>query len=299
MSILPLNDPAIFACSLRFTFYITELHAHIRGEEVDFPSLSAAPLTCEVWLYFPLHQGERVTEIWKRQHPIDARAQALMVSVGIHAQPDLPLIDRQFGTSEGRFISTAACRTYRTCELLDRPGAGRSYLFFETSRRGVRHLAFETLHREPIVTPPSVPSPSSVPQYDVRETFFYTWAILDSVRTVRPCYMPQDGIRIVTAFLFSDANGEESCVDQVRYGCLDSPKGVGNSEKLRLGFSLETWKSPRVIGIEMADSFREVGNPGLHWFEVSWKGKLEWWFSYRQCRVYHEGRASPQTRFIG
>ncbi|EXM12462.1 hypothetical protein FOTG_19036 [Fusarium oxysporum f. sp. vasinfectum 25433] len=32
------------------------------------------------------------------------------------------------------------------------------------------------------------------------------------------------------------------------------------------------------------------------WFEVSWNGIIEWWFSYRQCQIWQDGRRSLPTR---
>lgn len=122
------------------------------------------------------------------------------------------------------------------------------------------------------------------------EDYFFTSASLDDVITVTPCTSNQDGMLAIIGLLFSASNGRESCVGQIRRDSLGCPLDVDRSQRLWLGFSMQK-RQPRVVKV---DTFRS--REELTWFDMPWAGVLEWWFSFRQSRLYHEGRTSPVTR---
>lgn len=146
-------------------------------------------------------------------------------------------------------------------------------------------------------TPPFTPPPALMPKCQPVEDYFHTWCILNRVTSIRPCNGLQGGDQAILGLLFSNADGTESCVGQIRRDCLGSSKKIDVSGRLWLGFSLKN-NEPRVVRVETFHSnvCQDADASDLSWFVVPWHGKLEWWFSFRQSKVCHEGRTSPETR---
>lgn len=184
---------------------------------------------------------------------------------------------------------------YARWTLLDRPKPERSHIFFErTWLGGLRRLALETPSPDPGNLVPFGPQPSSLKPGTNFEDWYHTWAILNDIRTIRPCYSRRGGIQIFIGLLFSDSDGCESCVGQIRHDCLGSAKTIDVSEKLWLGFQSMEDDQPCVVRVETCEPRQETKN--IFWLDIPWRGKLEWWFSYTQCKVWHEGRTSPNVR---
>lgn len=184
-----------------------------------------------------------------------------------------------------------------TWKLLECPDARRSQIFFETSSRSVLRFALESSNVDPNDNPPYGPPPASVPESQPMEDYFHTWCILNSVTSIRRCYGLQGGDQVILGLLLLNEDGTESCVGQIRRDCLGCSEKIDVSGRLWLGFSLNN-DEPRVVRAETSHytgrQNRDAG--GLSWFVVPWEGQLEWWFSFRQTKVCHEGRASPETR---
>lgn len=176
---------------------------------------------------------------------------------------------------------------------LGRPRLQRSYIFYEAFFPGILRFAVDFPASDSIGSLPPPPQPSSEPERLGMEDYFYTCATLDDIKSFRPSYSHQGGIRVITGLLFLDADGHESCVGQVRYDSLGDKQEVDKSEKLWLAFIILE-EQPCVIRVETSNALEGVGD--FYWLDVPWKGKLEWWFSHRQCRVYHGDRSSPRTR---
>lgn len=168
-------------------------------------------------------------------------------------------------------------------------------LFFDTSSHGIQNLVFETprplLERNTPAPTPELSSP--YPESLCIEDYFYTSASLDNATTVSLCEGSYKGKVYVTGLVFTYSNGREACVGQIRRDYLSCPLQLITSPMLWLGFSLEN-REPRVAKIETISSPSDTSS--LEWLAIPWTGQLDWWFSARQCKVYHKEQASPATR---
>jgi hypothetical protein len=117
------------------------------------------------------------------------------------------------------------------------------------------------------------------------ELFCYSVANLEGVTHVRPCRRAD----VVTGMVLVYRNGTRASLGWVSLDRLGEPKAVDN-----FGMWIAVTKSnldfPRVTGIFYS---RPEDGKYLH---VRWHGKLEWWFSTRQCKLHHNGEHTIETR---
>ncbi|KAF6835757.1 hypothetical protein CMUS01_05642 [Colletotrichum musicola] len=124
------NGPGVIAYSVHFNLRITSIHAHTSEE--DLSMYKSRPASIEhrgLWQYFPLHSGERITEIWVRG------SQWLRVALIFKTSHDRVVV---FGQHE-------TIKSKTRLSLMDRPCQKKpSRIFFEDSNAGVRAMAFES-----------------------------------------------------------------------------------------------------------------------------------------------------------
>lgn len=181
--------------------------------------------------------------------------------------------------------------SYYSFSILDKPGKGPSNIFFDESPHGIRELAFESpapIANTRLRTLPESRSPC--PESTYLEDYFYTWARLDHVKEVSLCRSTTGPRAIVIGLLLHYPEGRRASVGQVRLDCQEAPMRVEGSEGMWLGFN--TLGFPRVDSIHFSRPSRA---PDLVYLAIPWRGRLEWWFSHRQCKVYHDGQISPPT----
>lgn len=158
----------------------------------------------------------------------------------------------------------------------------------------VRVLTFETPKPESTSVPlPVLPNAQSdYPASEVFEEFFFSAAVLDGVEEIVPCrnYSESGKLKIIGLLLQFPEN-RRSCVGQIRMDLLESPLQVRGHQSIWLGFS-EDYGPIYVSSLELSCP---AAVQGVTWFEVELSSTLEWWFSERQCQVYHMGRSSPIT----
>lgn len=180
--------------------------------------------------------------------------------------------------------------------LLDMPRGQPSTLFFDSHPAGIISLGFESKVPEhtgisPLVLPrplSSHPDPASV------EGFLWSQASLEDVVEITTCRAAAATNSAITGLSFRYANGTTACVGQVRLDRLDRPLIVTSSKRLYLCFK-KTEESFSYVS-EVLQSTENPQSITGTWFEVSWAGTLEWWYSYRQCQVWHNGRLSLTMR---
>ena len=177
---------------------------------------------------------------------------------------------------------------------LDQVGSGPGPVFFNDFAFGIRELAFETPQPVHITQSPSLPKPESpYPESTSLEEYFYTSAILDNVTELTPCRFETGSGSFISGLLLRYSNGCRACVGQIRLDRLQHSLAVGTSQKMCLGFSQISDGCPRLVSV----GFSGLSRIDLNNLEIPLCGKLEWWFSHRQCKVYHDGRASLKTRY--
>lgn len=177
---------------------------------------------------------------------------------------------------------------YSFC-LLDRPQGDESSMFFEASNGRVGILAFQGPAPIADVAIPAFPQPeSSFPNSLYYEDYFFTWADLENVVQVTPCKgVVGPGICII-GFLLVYSTGHQESVGQVRLDGLEPAIDVDRTKVMWLRFSSD---APRVTSFGFSGS----ASSRTDVLNVAWHGRLEWWFSHKQCKVWHNGQASPRN----
>lgn len=171
--------------------------------------------------------------------------------------------------------------------LLDRPSNRPSRIFYETSPLGIRCLGFETPHPTPGTELSTFPRPlSKSPRWGLEE-YHYTSATLDDITMVTPSLHQIGGTSVITGLLFHHSNAHTSCVGQVRLDSLGCRFEVDSC--LWLGFASTIIGGPCVIKATNSPP----SDDSLIWLPLPCRGLLEWWFSFRQCKLHLEGRESP------
>jgi hypothetical protein len=175
--------------------------------------------------------------------------------------------------------------------------ASPASILYSTSESGISVLAFETPRRPKTWNrQPAAPTPLSAYPEAKRfyEDYYYTSAALDDVAVVIPCRRQIAGTEVITGLLLRDASGHTSCVGQVRLDSLGDPIEVPVHPPQKLGFSFSStkWGGHSVSGVVVAPPSEMEGTT---WLVLPFRGLLEWWFSFRQCKIHHEGQESPQT----
>ncbi|KAI8959431.1 hypothetical protein F5Y11DRAFT_368065 [Daldinia sp. FL1419] len=278
MASVPYNTPAVIAYSFCWNRQLISIYAHIAGEDSLLYKSTSTDRTGDIWLYMPINSGEYITEIWMRHRQL-ARELALIVRTNI---------GRIMVTGPQPKKSWPPC----TWTLLDTPENLPNRLFFEDSPSGIQELGFETCLPTPQKCA-AVPIPASpYPESTSLEDYFYTSASLEGVVAVTPCRVKQANIFIFTGMLLHYANGYENAVGQVRFDCLDDIFRVDSSETLTLGF-LTMGGCPYVANIQLSPPKKD----NMVYLNIPRHGWIEWWFSYRQCKVYCNGKASMPTIF--
>lgn len=180
--------------------------------------------------------------------------------------------------------------------LIDQQTDGESHqAYFGESDSGVKRLVLESPEpAKPHFTRPlerSVCPPSGEIAKAKMEEFFFSSAQLHGIVEVTPCESLLGHTAAITGLVLHYSDGHRECLGQVRLDHLLSPLTAAGSRAMWLGFS-STADGPCVRKVEFS---RPEQSAELVWLEVSWSGTLEWWFSYRQCRVHYGQQASPET----
>lgn len=199
-------------------------------------------------------------------------------------------------TNQGRVtIFGPRYRGGRPWELFYTSDGMPSRIFFEKSPHGIRRLAFES--PKPISQSQSIRIP--IPSYPYPEHYdcvdcgyFYSSAAMENVIKIIPCeeeYVVDH--RTIVGLLFRYSDGTQACVGRFRLDCAGTPLVVGKSPQMWLSF----YEDMRIIVDMGVSSPPWPMSPTCLY--VSWAGKLEWWFSQRQCRLHYGDQSSIELFF--
>ncbi|KAH7268269.1 hypothetical protein B0J15DRAFT_578329 [Fusarium solani] len=157
------------------------------------------------------------------------------------------------------------------------------HFFFDLGPRGIRTLLFDSPPPAPTIPQPRLPIPLSPrPLSRTLEEFYWSSAPTEDIVQILPSYHHRGG-----------EYGTKACVGQVRLDHLGPALIPDYSQRLYLGFK-RLKEGPFVEDVKL--SLTPPDSSLLSWLEVSWSERLEWWYSYRQCRVWQGNRASPATK---
>ncbi|SPQ19054.1 e6e2ec79-93ae-4bde-87dc-f58c79148bf6 [Thermothielavioides terrestris] len=180
--------------------------------------------------------------------------------------------------------------------LIYRAGETPDRIYFDISLLGIHEIILGApLPRVRVDLPlpqalPQLPSPRSAcpSHYYYDENYYFTSATLDGVAEITPCRSDLG----VIGLLLHYHDGRQAALGQVRLDKLQRPPlKVDPSRSMWLHFSVSSENCPNIEAIE----FVSPTVVGPQHFPVAWRGTLEWWFSYRQCRLWHGMFSSPPT----
>lgn len=276
----PINHPTTTAYSICWYTNILAMYAHQPNNNVKIYESAAVAsdlVDHAIWLYMPIDQGDTISEIWKRSGCFNRHLALLFI------------------TKRGRLYQLGPQHTGRwdfyTWTLLDQPSEEPALVWFDQSKFGIHELAFETPTPQPNSLDPTLVLPlSTFPESTSLRDYFYTSVLLNDVVNVALCVHPS--AKRITGLLFHRNNGDQACVGQIRLDCLQPPVQISRSAGLWLGFV----STSLGVFVESAQLSRPRKTSSVQWFKVFFRGRLDWWFSVIQCKVYQDGRASPPTR---
>lgn len=172
------------------------------------------------------------------------------------------------------------------CRLVYSRARSGGDVFFLHNREGVEELFFETLS-PPVGEQLMFPEPENMPpEIDAREQLsFFTFANLSGVVHVRPCYLALKDHDVIKGLLLVDKYGHRSSVGQIRPDKLSDSLDVTGGV-FHLGF-VKGKSGFQAVRVQNTAPDEE---DGLFWLACPTYGRLEWWFSWRNSQVYHDGR---------
>ncbi|KAI1821807.1 hypothetical protein F4861DRAFT_438964 [Xylaria intraflava] len=263
MAALEINEPTITGYSACWTNHLVGLHAHYEGDLSfyrDYPTRHENT----VWIYFPIHPGEFITEIWRRRH---SRARdisfMLRTNTGRHA-------------TLGMYCTGYLPPWAQVATLTNSP----TRVYFCNSTHGIAKLATK---RQPI-NQASLPQERAPYQSPPQGTFFYSGASLADVVKIIPCRGKYGSGPRIIGLLIQYRNGDRTSVGQVRFDCLDTELIVENFPELCLWYRQTPSGN---IYITRLARFPPGGDGPYRGLNLRWEGYLEWWFSHEECSIHY------------
>lgn len=177
--------------------------------------------------------------------------------------------------------------------LLHESDGAPSRIFFDIAPSGIHKLGFESPPPGGETSLPTLPTPlSSYPESTSLDDYFYTSAPLENIVEITLCDGTILGRRSIIGLLFRYSDGTRTCVGQFRTDRPTMRLAVNKSTKMWLSFDTEDGY-PFVDSVGVCRSPKPMSRTCLY---ISWVGRLEWWFSYKQCKVYYQGQESISTK---
>ena len=93
----------------------------------------------------------------------------------------------------------------------------------------------------------------------------------------------------IIGLLFGNADGDRTCVGQIRPDCLGHT--FNDVKKMNLGFK-RVKTGPYLKAIAFHDAAPSEDDAELAWIECVTKGCLEWWFTVHQTQIHYAGQDS-------
>ncbi|KAL8380725.1 hypothetical protein RB595_005146 [Gaeumannomyces hyphopodioides] len=230
----------------------------------------------------PIDPDEYLEEVWAIQHP----------SFGCIALMLLTNADRAvlFGT----YLTSPELKFHRIYATTNR----LSRVYFnecdpDNDVPWIKYLGFDNSETDfpscpgtnrKTQYPPSL-IPASPPPYTMStELWYYTGCRMENVTEITCCVDWRAKYKPIVGMMLYYKNGRRSCLGQYRPDRALSSLRIDTAGLLRIRMRKTTERYPyvaevRVQGAADLDSSR--------WIDIPWRGKLEWWFSSRQCTLHH------------
>ncbi|KAK1249769.1 hypothetical protein MKX08_009772 [Trichoderma sp. CBMAI-0020] len=280
---LKINDPETTGYSVAWNPFQLALKIVRHTAADDLSCYAELPQDMTTWLHFPMGRGERLREIWRREHTHCCRTEidlVLVTTAGrVHVLGKHPIPGHTY-------VHT------RITALRREP----DYIYVDDTA-GILELALNPA--PPEIEDPfgslSLPVPmSQYPKGTSAESYFYTSASLDDLDFLEPCTV--NGV--TTGVLLHYCDGSRAVVGQVRLDRLRNKQHVPRDATIRFVVTRNIAQCPKVRGVLVltADMHEQIPpvNDGLE-LEVACRGRLEWWYTVRQCQLAYDGRLSASV----
>lgn len=153
-------------------------------------------------------------------------------------------------------------------------------LFFDTCN-GIARLGIES--NRPIQEEPPLPTPLSPwPAPSSKKSYSYPATLLDDICEVRICRTRD----VITGMVLEDTWGHRTCLGNINLDALLPPAGVNKSPGFWITMARRSYAYLRHVTDIQFDTPEDNGR---YYVRLPWKGLLEWWFSARECWIYHTG----------
>ncbi|KEY64398.1 hypothetical protein S7711_08458 [Stachybotrys chartarum IBT 7711] len=275
MASLSYNLPGVTGISVYCRPEPSAFYAHRVGDDL---SLYKSKANNAAWIYMPLDADEFISEIWMR----GIRRSTTKLALAF-------VTNKQRVTLAGHVVFFAEY-TY-AWTLLDVSHGEPKQLFYDTHIDGIRCLMFDSPAPLALSQPFSGPLSDYLSPKLARTTnhhLFWSSAPLAGVVTVEHCRVKVERSWEITGLLFCYKDEPTKALGQVRLDCLTGARTVDPTQQLWFQFRLNKGQRPVVIRVEVT----KPPNPDVTWFSVPWSDTLEWWFSFRETHLWHDGRKS-------
>ncbi|KAK2036466.1 hypothetical protein LZ31DRAFT_561119 [Colletotrichum somersetense] len=260
MSSLLLNKPCVVGYAFYWYLRIKSMHAVTCEEDFSFYHGN----NNGIWMYLPLHEGEKIAEVWRLGETKWNMALIFKTTRGRTVIVGPPL---------GMLSTTPPSLLALPCQQTS------SHLFFEASRIGVRNIAFDSPEpKKPLDYTITLPKPSNIPGSD----YFYSTATLGGVNEITPCQARINGQTKVIGLLLRYSDGYRACLGQIRLDCLSTSLQVGSNWSMWLVFSKDE-HGCFVAGLTLSRPEKDKLPCSL---EVCDLDDLDWWFYLQDCKVH-------------
>ncbi|CAH0046388.1 unnamed protein product [Clonostachys solani] len=282
MKYLHLNKPNLRGYSICWFYELMTICPHyFGGDKPNYEAWDIDRPKC-IWAFLPIDPGETIVELWTAE---------------INDTTVLVLT-----TSHGRILTLGVRpRTGNGKEwVLQDRFEGERTLLAEESWSGLARIAFPTAQPTQQQTHPNILPPVEYP--DCKRDLWYSSTKLAGVVSMRIC---QKGGAVI-GLLLSYEDGRERALGEVRFDSSylgpeietkgtrgvvyqlskKKKKGKGKEKEIAVELHKETV-------VELHTSDREETEFSLESEEtrryfVPWRGTWHWWFSYEECRLFHE-----------
>jgi hypothetical protein len=276
----PYSGPNVTGISVCCNPAPLKFHVHVQGEDSDaLPIYEGTPETSS-WTYYPLAKHERIMSMWVR----NCRRSDSELGILIETSRKRAFV-----------IGTQGWRVARNqWTLADVPEGEPATFHYDLHEYGARELVFTNPtpkyynKRRPRLVPPQLPCPPPSPQ----EWYMWNAASTSGITSMRACLSQRLGRRVVRGLLFRYCDGLEESVGEVRFDSLTPPTQIDEGSTMWFEFDKTPDGCPHLVDVSF-----QPPHPGEQRFlmPINGHGHIEWWFSYRQCLVWHDGHVSPSV----
>lgn len=160
------------------------------------------------------------------------------------------------------------------------------YIGIESDATETDRVTNQRLEKSESMCPLLLTTTSQPPYTQYNEPWHYTSCTLENVVEIACCVDGTVSHRQIIGMMVHYGDGHRACIGQHGSDWLLDKSSADPSMLLRIGLAKTRKNLPYVARITLGNPAAPVSNL-FSWMDVPWRGKLEWWFSLRQCRIFH------------